>query len=77
MTGQNFAKWFIYAGLGLVAIGLIIWLGNKLGISFGRLPGDIHLQKEKFSLHFPIVTSIIVSIVLTIIINLFLWLMKK
>ena len=74
---MNFAKWFIYAGLGLIAIGLIVWIGSKMGISFGKLPGDIHVQKERFSFYFPIATSIIVSIVLTIVINLLFWLFRK
>ena len=77
MAGPNFAKWFIYAGLGLIAIGLLVWLGSKMGISFGKLPGDIHVQKDKFSFHFPIATSIIVSIVLTILLNLIFWLFRK
>lgn len=77
MESPNFAKWFIYAGVALVVIGLFFWLGSKLGVSFGKLPGDIHVQKEKFSFYFPIVTSIIASIVLTILINLIFWLMKK
>ena len=74
---MNFGKWFIYAGLALVAVGLLIWLGSKLGISFGKLPGDVHVQKEKFSFYFPIVTSIIVSVVLTVLINLIFWLFRK
>ncbi len=77
MEGQNFGKWFVYAGIALIAIGLIIWLGSKWGISFGKIPGDIHMQKEKFSLHFPIATSIIISIVLTILLNLIFWLFRK
>ncbi len=77
MESPNFAKWFIYAGLALVVVGVFIWFGSKLGISFGKLPGDIHVQKEKFSFYFPIVTSIIVSVVLTVIINLIFWLMRK
>ncbi len=77
MSGANFAKWFIYAGLGLIGIGLLVWLGSKMGIPFGKLPGDIHIQKEKFSFNFPIATSIIVSIVLTILLNLIFWLFRK
>ncbi len=77
MQSSNFGKWFIYVGIGLILIGLLILLGSKLGISFGRLPGDIHVQKEKFSFYFPIVTSIVVSIVLTVIINLIFWFLRK
>jgi Protein of unknown function (DUF2905) len=73
----NFGKWFIYAGLALVAIGLLFWLGSKIGIPFGKLSGDIHVQKEKVSFYFPIVTSMILSIVLTALINLIFWLFRK
>ena len=74
---NSFGKWFIYAGLALIAIGILIWLGGKLGISFGKLPGDIHVQKEKFSFYFPVVTSILISVALTAVINLILWLFRK
>jgi len=77
MESSNFSKWFIYVGLGLILIGIFIWLGSKVGISFGKLPGDIHIQKEKFAFYFPIVTSIIVSLVLTLLINLIFWFLKK
>ena len=77
MENFNLGKCFIYIGLGLVVIGLLIWLGGKMGISFGKLPGDIHIQKEKFSFFFPIATSLIVSVALTIIINLIFWFLKK
>jgi heme/copper-type cytochrome/quinol oxidase subunit 2 len=77
MQEYHFGKWFIYAGLGLIAIGLLVWLSGKMGISLGKLPGDIHVQKEKFSLHFPIATSILISIFLTILLNLIFWLFRK
>jgi hypothetical protein len=77
MTAQTFVKWCIYAGLGLITLGLIAWIGSKLGISFGKLSGDIQIQKEKFSFYFPIVTSIAVSIALTIVINLLLQVLRK
>lgn len=74
---MQIAKWFIYVGMTLIVIGLLIWLGSKLGIPFGKLPGDINVQKEKVSFHFPIITCIIVSIVLTLLLNLIFWWMRK
>ena len=44
------------------------WLA-KLGL--GRLPGDIHIEREGFSFHFPIVTCVILSLVLSLLISLF------
>lgn len=54
---------------GLIAAGgLLLLLTGRLGL--GRLPGDIFVQKERFTFYFPIVTMIIVSIVLTLLVNL-------
>jgi len=57
-------------GMILVVIGAILWSG--FGRSwFGRLPGDIHVQRGNFNFYFPVVTCILLSIILTIIMRLF------
>jgi hypothetical protein len=66
------AKLLIVMGIVLVLAG-IIWLGLEKLPWFGRMPGDIHVERRGWSFHFPIVTSIIVSIILTILLNLFFW----
>lgn len=73
----NIGKWLVILGVGIVVVGGLICLGIKLGIPIGKLPGDIKVQREKFTLYAPIVTSIVVSIILTIFINLFIWLFRK
>lgn len=42
---------------------------SKLG--FGRLPGDVLVQKKNYTFYFPIVSSIVISIVLSLLLNLF------
>ena len=59
----------IILGFVLVVIGIFINIGAKLHLPL--LPGDILIQKDNFSIYFPIVTSVIISIIATIIINLF------
>lgn len=62
----------------LIAIGVLIllagiawpWLSR---LPLGRLPGDIHVEREGWSFHFPLTTSIIASLVLTLIV----WLLRK
>lgn len=71
------AKYLMYIGLGIVLVGVLIFLFSKMGFNVGKLPGDFNWKKEKFAVCFPIVSSIVVSIVLTIIINLFLWIFRK
>jgi hypothetical protein len=55
----------------LVLAGLLWPVLSKLGL--GRLPGDINIRREGFSLHFPLMTSLIVSALLT----LALWLFRR
>lgn len=58
--------WLIVLGAVLIAVGLAWpWL-QKLGL--GRLPGDLHIERDGFSFYFPITTSIIVSLVLSLVI---------
>lgn len=67
---DSIGKSLIYIGLVITVIGLILHFGGKYS-SFGRLPGDIRIEKENFGFYFPIVSSILLSILLTIILNLF------
>lgn len=56
--------------LGLVLVGLALWTGFGAGW-FGRLPGDIRIERGGSGFYFPIVTSIILSIVLSVLFSIF------
>jgi hypothetical protein len=62
-------KGIVALGVILVIVGLILWFGADKLSWFGRLPGDIRLERPGFSCFFPITTMIIVSIVLSIILS--------
>ncbi len=57
------------AGIVLFFIGAGAYLAAKFGIPFGRLPGDIRIEREGFSFYFPLASSILISILLTIVLN--------
>lgn len=62
-------KTLIYLGLSCVVIGLLWpWLTK---LPFGRLPGDIIIDKPGFKVYFPITTMIIVSLLLSWLLRLF------
>jgi formate hydrogenlyase subunit 3/multisubunit Na+/H+ antiporter MnhD subunit len=63
------SKWLIIVGLVLVAAGLLWPLMSKLGL--GRLPGDIVVRRDGFSLYFPLMTSLVISMVVSIVIWIF------
>jgi hypothetical protein len=59
----------ILIGIVIVVIGLLWpWL-SKLGL--GRLPGDIVVRREGFSVYIPIVTCLIISALASLIFWLF------
>jgi ABC-type phosphate transport system permease subunit len=62
-------KSFIIIGIILVLVGVFLLFKDSVPFLryLGKLPGDINIKRENFSIHFPIVTSIIVSIILSII----------
>jgi len=55
----------IVAGVALILIGLLAWSG--LLSWFGRLPGDIRIERSNVRVYIPITSMIIISIVLTLI----------
>ena len=64
----EFGRVLLGLGLALVAIGGGMMVLARLGVPFplGRLPGDIVVQREGFTLYFPLATSIVVSLVLSL-----------
>jgi len=77
LDASSIAKWLIVAGLGLAAVGILVWLAGKIGLPAGGLPGDIRVERPGFSFRFPLVTCIVVSIVITVIVNIVLWLFRR
>ena len=63
-------KALIALGLGLVAVGIVLSFASRFSW-FGNLPGDITVQRERFTFYFPITTSIIISIVLSLVLYFF------
>ena len=62
-------KTLIIAGAAILAIGLLWpWL-SKLGL--GRLPGDIVIRREGFTVYFPVTTMVLASLAATALWRLF------
>lgn len=65
------AKLFIVGGVALVAVGLALQFAPGLLIWFGRLPGDISIERDGVRIFIPITSMIVLSLALTVIVNLF------
>ena len=68
-------KTFLGIGLILMFLGAVLLVSSRLGLPFGRLPGDLQWRGRSghTQVYFPLATSIILSLVLTLI----LWLLRS
>jgi NAD/NADP transhydrogenase beta subunit len=55
-------------GVGLILIGLLLWSGSLSW--FGRLPGDIRIERETVRIYVPIVSMLLVSVVVSLVLYL-------
>ena len=71
---ETLYKVFILFGIIFLVFGIILFFASKFQFPFlGKMPGDIHIQKEKFTIYFPITTCIIISLLLSLV----FYLLKK
>ena len=60
------ARFLILLGVILVVLGLALLLLPRI-TGLGRLPGDIIIKRENFTVYFPLGTCILVSLILSLI----------
>ncbi|MGH2499370.1 MAG: DUF2905 domain-containing protein [Candidatus Limnocylindria bacterium] len=66
----------VVLGLVVAAVGLALAFADRVPF-LGRLPGDVTLRGERWTVYAPIATSIVVSVALTAVIALFAWLARR
>jgi Protein of unknown function (DUF2905) len=69
----QFGRLLVVTGVILVALGLLLMAGFRIGfLRLGRLPGDIAYKGKNVAFYFPIVTGLVLSVLATLI----LWLIS-
>jgi hypothetical protein len=56
-------------GGSIFVLGLLLLMAGRIP-GLGQLPGDIHVQRDNFTLYVPLGTMILLSIILTVILNI-------
>jgi hypothetical protein len=67
---DSLGKMLILFGVVLALLGGLLLLAGKIPF-LGRLPGDIIIRRENWSIYFPVTTSIVISILLTLLFSFF------
>ena len=68
---MSIGRTLIALGIVILALGVVLTLGEKLPIRFGRLPGDIVIRGKNSAFYFPLMTCLLVSVVLSFLLWLF------
>ena len=65
MSSPSVGSLLIVLGVGLAVVGLLVSIGG-FGW-FGRLPGDIRIERDTMRIYIPFASMILISIVLNLI----------
>jgi hypothetical protein len=65
VRSSSAGPWIIIAGLVVVLIGVAVWAGALSW--FGRLPGDIRMERESVRVYFPLVSMLVLSVVISVV----------
>ena len=65
------AKVFIIVGLLLVTIGIVMGYAPWLFGWFGKLPGDIRIERENGVFFLPLASMLVISVVLSLLLSFF------
>lgn len=66
----DFPKVLIVVGAVLMISGLFLYVVGKIP-GIGRLPGDILIKRENFTLYVPLTTCLLISLILSLL--FFVW----
>ena len=79
----SLGKLFVGIGSIIAVLGVLLLMADRMpGISsvlgwFGKLPGDISIKRDNFSLYFPLGTSILLSVILSLVFYLLAWIFRR
>jgi uncharacterized membrane protein (DUF106 family) len=62
------AALFVACGIVLILVGVLVWSGALSW--FGRLPGDIRVERPGMRVYAPITSMIVMSVIVTLVLSL-------
>ncbi len=72
---RQIGPFVVVAGILIVLIGILVWTG---GLSwFGRLPGDIRIERGNVRIYIPLISMLLISVAATILLSVLRYLFRR
>jgi hypothetical protein len=71
----QFGRVLVLVGAVILGFGVLLVLADRVPF-IGRLPGDITVRGDGWTLYAPLATSIVLSVVLTAVLSLVAWMRR-
>ncbi len=72
---RNLGPLVVVGGILIVVLGILVWAG---GLSwFGRLPGDIRIERGNLRIYIPLISMLLVSVVATVVLTVLRYLFRR
>jgi NAD/NADP transhydrogenase beta subunit len=72
---RNVGPVIVVAGIVVVAVGIVVWTG---GLSwFGRLPGDIRIERSNVRVFIPVASMLLISVVASLLLFIVRYLFRR
>ena len=72
MELAQFGRVLVLVGAAILAFGVLLVVADRVPF-IGRLPGDITVRGDGWTLYAPLATSIVLSVLLTVVLGLVAW----
>jgi len=72
MELSQFGRVLVLVGAVILFLGLLLVVAERVPL-IGRLPGDITVRGDGWTLYAPVATSIVLSVLLTLVLSVVAW----
>ncbi|MGZ4513572.1 MAG: DUF2905 domain-containing protein [Mycobacterium sp.] len=72
---RHIGPFIVMAGILIVLLGILVWTG---GLSwFGRLPGDVRIERGNVRIYIPVVSMLLASVAVTLVLSVVRYLFRR
>ena len=68
MDSRSVGGLVLVLGIAVVVVGILIWTGTLSW--FGRLPGDVRVERENVRVYVPVVSMLLISVAMSAVLYL-------